>query len=213
MNQSSADDIRAFIVERMPLAPVAGIPEIRLHQATSSSGLSHLATLYSDERTPFWAFAWAGGLALARHVLGNPTCVAGRRVLDLGAGSGLVAIAAAMAGASAVSAADVDALAMTAIQLNAAANGVEIACIHGDLTDSSPPDADLILAGDVFYDRAVAKRVLPYLRRCAEAGAHVLIGDPNRAPLPRNRLRLIAHYNTGDVGESALTQSYVYALR
>lgn len=208
----SPDDIRAFIAGNLPLAPAPGIAEIRLHQAQPQSALWRLAAVRHRADTPFWAYAWAGGLALARHVLTHPESVRGRRVIDFGAGSGLVAIAAAKAGAASVTAVDIDPAAQAAAALNAEANGVVVTCTLGDITREAPPDADVILVGDVFYDRALAKQVLPFLQRCAGAGLAVLIGDPNRAPLPRNRLRRIAHYETRDVGQSALTTSHVFAL-
>ncbi len=207
------EQIRNFIAEHLPVAPVAALPEIRLHQAQPTSGLSRLRAMGASSDIPFWAFTWAGGLALARHVLTHPDLVANRRVLDFGSGSGLVAIAAAKAGAALVTAIDIDPAAIVAAELNAAANDVNIVSMLGDATNAETPDADLILAGDVFYDRDLAKRVLPFLQRCIAAGVDVLIGDPNRAPLPRRRLRLIAHYDTGDVGDAALSSSYVYALR
>ncbi|HVY84737.1 MAG TPA: 50S ribosomal protein L11 methyltransferase [Caulobacterales bacterium] len=207
------EQIRNFIAEHLLVAPVAALPEIRLHQAQPTSGLSRLRAMGASSDIPFWAFTWAGGLALARHVLTHPDLVANRRVLDFGSGSGLVAIAAAKAGAALVTAIDIDPAAIVAAELNAAANDVNIVSMLGDATNAETPDADLILAGDVFYDRDLAKRVLPFLQRCIAAGVDVLIGDPNRAPLPRRRLRLIAHYDTGDVGDAALSSSYVYALR
>ncbi|GAA1302519.1 nicotinamide N-methylase [Planotetraspora silvatica] len=138
-------------------------------------------------RLPFWAYAWAGGQALARHVLDNPELVRGRTVLDLATGSGLVAVAAAMAGAARVIANDVDPHALAAAALNARANAVAVTVRGGDLLDSTPAE-DVILAGDVFYERPLARRVMPFLER---AGGVVLVGDPERACsyLPRDRFQ------------------------
>ncbi|HWA00899.1 MAG TPA: 50S ribosomal protein L11 methyltransferase [Caulobacterales bacterium] len=206
--------MRGLIARRAPVAAAPGVPEIRLHQAQPTSGLSRLADAGGTGETPFWAFAWAGGIALARHVLDHPHLVAGRCVLDLGTGSGLVAIAAAKAGARAVFASDVDPAAIAATELNAAINGVAVASMQRDVTPGAPPPGvSIVLAGDVFYDRALARRMLAFLQRCAASGIDVLIGDPDRAPLPRNVLRRVARYQTGDVGEPCARPSYIYALR
>lgn len=193
---SDATDPIAFIRANLPLAPVPSIPEIRLHKAQPTSGLSRLAG--SDP--PYWAHHWGGGLALARHILDRPECVAGRRVLDLGAGSGLVAIAAALAGAAAVTAVEIDRHAVVALRLNLQANGVTATILHADILDAPAPDADLILAGDLFYDAALATRVTAFLDRCLAAGAEAMIGDPYRAHLPRERLRLLAEYAVAETG-------------
>jgi predicted nicotinamide N-methyase len=142
----------------------------------------------SEQPPPFWAFAWAGGQALARYVLEHPDLVAGRRVLDLAAGSGLVAIAAAKAGAASVRAVDIDPLAMAAIELNAATNGVTVTAELADILDAGRADADVVLAGDVFYSAAMAARVYAFLRRAVRDGARALVGDPDRAFLPRDQL-------------------------
>ena len=186
-----------------------GIPGIRLHLASPSSGLGRLAG-----RSPYWAYPWAGGLALARHLLTAADLVAGRRVLDLGAGSGLVAIAAARAGAGAVLASDIDPYARAASALNAAANGVTLAAILGDLTNGPAPEVDLILAGDAFYDRTVAARVTAFLDRCIASGVQALVGDPGRAFLPRERLRHIADYAVSDfgAGPAGLSSGAVFAF-
>ena len=191
----------AFIRERLPLEPVPGVPEIRLHRAGPRSGLMRLAEADPSFGSPYWARPWGGGLALARHVLDHPETVAGKRVLDLGAGSGLVAIAAALAGAGEVRAADVDPYAVAATRLNAAANGVAVEAIHDDLTAGDPPDVELLLVGDLFYDPDLAARVTAFLERCVAAGIAVLIGDPFRAHLPIERLRVVAEYPVADYGD------------
>lgn len=194
-------DLVAFIQDRLPLEPVPGVPEIRLHRAGPRSGLMRLARADPDFGSPYWARPWGGGLALARHVLDHPEHVAGKRVLDLGAGSGLVAIAARLAGAAVVMAADVDPYAVTATRLNAATNGVAVEALGVDLTGGDPPDVDLMLVGDLFYDPILAARVEAFLRRCAARGIAVLIGDPWRAPLPADRLRVVAEYPVADFGD------------
>lgn len=190
-----------FIAENTRLKAVPSVPEIVLHTAHEATGLWRLLDGEADPEPPYWAFPWAGGLALARHILDRPDTVAGRRVLDLGAGGGVVAIAAAKAGARSVRAADVDLFATAALGLNAAANGVTVEAVAGDLTSGPPPAVDIVLVGDLFYDRAVAKRVSAFLDRCLKAGIDVLIGDPRRKYLPAARLMLIAEYPVPDVGD------------
>jgi predicted nicotinamide N-methyase len=203
----SNHDPARFVRDNLRLASVPSLPEIRLYTAHPESGLRRLSQADGPEAPPpYWAYPWAGGLTLARHVLNHPEIVAGRRVLDLGTGSGLVAIAAAKAGAGAVSAADIDRNAIAAAGLNAAANGVAITLVHGDLTAGPPPPADLVLAGDLYYDPSLAVRVTAFLDRCIAAGVEVLIGDPWRAHLPRARLRAIAEYRVPDFGETAATR-------
>ncbi|RWE35983.1 MAG: methyltransferase [Mesorhizobium sp.] len=191
----------------MRLSPVPSLPEIRLYTAHPGSGLRRLLEPDDDAddgtaepQPPYWAYAWAGGAVLARYILDRPSTVAGRRVLDLGAGSGLVGIAAAKAGASAVIAAEIDRNGIVALGLNAAANAVAITITGEDITAGPPPAVDLVLAGDVFYGQAVARRVVPFLDRCLAVGIEVLVGDPGRAWLPKPRLRLLAAYQVPDVG-------------
>lgn len=153
---------------------------------------------------PFWAFPWAGGQALARYLLDHPDCVRGRIVLDLASGSGLVAIAAAAAGAASVTPSETDPLAAAAIRLNAGVNRVRLEPTVGDLLDTPGPSrqpvpadsvpADAVLAGDAFYDRGMAGLMLPFLERASQAGALVLVGDPGRAYLPRDRFAQVATY-------------------
>ena len=202
---------RAFIEANLPLLGAPGVGEIMIHTATPQSGLRRLVA----GRNPYWAWCWAGGLALARHVLAHPDLVAGLRVLDLGSGSGLVAIAAAKAGAAHVCAVDNDADAVAASEANAAANGVAIESMCADLLDSEPPEIDVVLVGDLFYDRAVATRVTRFLDRCAESSARILVGDPGRAFLPLDRLELVADYAARDFGESGAGEgrAQVYGFR
>lgn len=201
-----------FIRTRLPLLPVPGIPEIALHKAVPASGLGRLAADDAAFGSPYWAYYWLGGLALARFVLDRPETVRGRRVLDLGCGSGLVAIAAAKAGAASVLAADVDPYAVKATQVNAAENGVAVEALHADLTEGPVPEVDLILAGDVFYDPEPAARVTPFLVRCRAAGVEVLVGDPRRAPLPVARLRGLAEYAFAETDNGVLRASEVFGF-
>jgi predicted nicotinamide N-methyase len=178
---------RAFVQRHTRLQDVDGVPGLRLHLADAVEPLWHAA-----ERTlgieaapiPFWAFAWAGGLALARWLQAHPDEVAGRRVLDFATGSGLVAIVAARSGAHDVIASDVDVFAAAAVGLNARANRVHVAYVGRDLLDEPPPEVDVLLAADTWYEQPLAERVLPWLRAAAVRGTRVLVGDPGRAFLP-----------------------------
>jgi predicted nicotinamide N-methyase len=162
---------------------------------------------------PFWAAAWPGGQVLARHVLDTPAAVAGRRVLDLGSGSGLVAIAAALAGAAEVVASEVDEFGTTAIPLNAELNGVSGIQVVGDLLDGPPPAVDVVLAGDICYDREMTGRVLPFLDRARAAGADVLVGDPGRMYLPVDRLTALVARDVPETEGPGVRRSTVWRLR
>jgi len=173
------------------------VPEIRLHLATEITPIWQ-ATEESLARgavpPPFWAFAWAGGQALARYLLDHPKQVAGRCVLDFGSGSGLVAIAAAKAGAAQVLAAEIDHFAAAAIAANAALNEVAISVITADVIDATDAHWEVVTAGDVCYEQPMADRVTAWLRLLARHGNLVLLGDPGRAYLPADRLRERARY-------------------
>ncbi len=143
---------------------------------------------------PFWAFAWAGGQALARYVFDHPDLVAGRRVVDFAAGSGLVGIAAMKAGAVSALAADIDTFCEAAVSLNAEANGVAIAFTNQDLLDQAPPAADVFLAGDICYEKPMAERTMAWLAAARDAGGTAVIGDPGRTYFPKTGLKLLAEY-------------------
>jgi predicted nicotinamide N-methyase len=151
---------------------------------------------------PFWAAAWPGGQALARYVLDHPELVAGRSVLDLGSGSGLVAVAAGLAGAAHVVGSEIDPFGVTAIGLNAELNCVPPITVVGDVLGCDPPDVDVVLAGDVCYDRVMSERVLPYLIAARASGAEVLLGDPGRPYVPRERLAEMATFDVTDTEAS-----------
>ncbi|WP_118847926.1 50S ribosomal protein L11 methyltransferase [Pleomorphomonas carboxyditropha] len=188
---------RAFVLRETRSKAPPLIPEIRLRLADEAMDLWQ-ATEADLGRAglppPFWAFAWAGGQALARHVLDHPEIVRGARVLDFAAGSGIVAIAAKLAGARDVVAADIDAYARAAILINAGDNGVAVTAPDTDFLDRGAAGFDVVLAGDVFYERPMAARVEPFLRAAQAAGAAVLFGDPGRAYLPATGIAPLASY-------------------
>jgi predicted nicotinamide N-methyase len=193
-----AAEAESFVREHTGLARVPFVPEIRTYQADDAIALWEI----TEQRhggpglaPPFWAFPWAGGQALARYVLDRPDLVAGRAVLDLAAGSGLVALAASLAGARSVVANEIDSYAIAAIRLNAAANGREIQTYQGNLLVEAVHDAHVVLAGDVFYNRDMAAAMLDFLRAARERGAVVLAGDPGRAYVPTGDLVAAAIYD------------------
>lgn len=202
----SSAHVLQFIRSNLPLIPAPSLPEILLHTAGPESGLWRLAESDENFDSPYWAYAWGGGLALARHVLDHPQTVAGRDVLDLGAGSGIVAIAAAKAGARSVIAADIDRYAIIASGLNAKANGLTMTTHLGDLTAGSPPAVEVVLVGDLFYDAGLAGRVTRFLDCCVRSDIRVLVGDPWRSFLPRKQLRLLAEYPGSDFGAASRSQ-------
>lgn len=211
-------DRAAFIRAETRLLPVPHAPEIRLHVADEATALwqrteEELGAIGLPP--PFWAFAWAGGQALARYVIDHPGCVRGRRVLDVASGSGLVAIAAAMAGAAAVEAADIDAFATAAIALNAAANGVAVTARLADLVGTDE-GWDVVLTGDIFYERDISERMAPWLIALEARGATVLIGDPGRSYLPKHLVEQIAQYRvqvTRDLEDSDIKLARVWRFR
>lgn len=198
------------------------VPQIRLYQASEPMSLwqrTESAAGRTGLDPPFWAFAWAGGQALSRYLLDHPETVAGRNVIDLASGSGLVAIAAALAGAAAVTAYDIDPLAAAAIAVNAAANGVAVHAACADILDADGPPAPgtgVVLVADAFYQRELADRVMRFLERARARGASVLAGDFGRAYLPRARLRPLASYDVPGLRVlegSDIRRTTVWALR
>jgi predicted nicotinamide N-methyase len=218
MSKTAIPDPDAFIRAHTRLLPVPHAPEIRLHLADEATALWQKTEEALGEiglPPPFWAFAWAGGQALARFVLARPGLVQGRRVLDFASGSGLVAVAAAKAGAASVEAADIDAFAVAAIALNAAANGVAVAPRGEDLLGRDD-GWDTVLAGDICYERDLAGQVIAWLERLAARGATVLIGDPGRSYLPRERLTVLATYEvpvTRELEDNEIKRTCVWGLR
>jgi predicted nicotinamide N-methyase len=195
------------------------VPEIGLHLASAITPIWHASEESLAEtgvEPPFWAFAWPGGAALARHLLDHPETVRGRDVLDIASGSAIGAIAAGLSGAARVRAADIDPLACAAIVRNASLNRVAVEVVPGDLLDAPPPAADLILAGDVFYDRQMAARIEPWLRSARARGTEVLVADPGRAYLPKSGLQSIAAYAVPtnlDLEDREICETVIYRLR
>jgi predicted nicotinamide N-methyase len=210
---------RAFVLRNTHLRPVPGLEEVRLQLADDVLLLWHAVQVETDDpdaALPYWAFAWAGGLAIGRHLREHPEAVAGRRGVDVASGSGLCAIASMHAGAAEATGADIDAFAAAAIGINARANGRRVTVVHRDVLDEEPPEVDVILAGDCWYDAALAGRVLPWLRRARDRGVDVLVGDPGRHYLPTDELVELAAYQvrtTSELDDLDHTQGRVYAVR
>lgn len=200
------------------LQEIEGLDGIRLHLADEVERVWHETEQVvgaEGEPIPFWAFAWAGGLALARYLADHPDEVHGRRVLDFGTGSGLVAIAAARAGAAHVTAADIDPFAEAAVALNARANGVRLAFVRRDLLDERPPEVDVLLAADTWYEGPLAERVLPWLQAAAAAGTRVLVGDPGRRYFPPTGFEELARHGvrtTTTLEDRTVVEAAVYAV-
>ena len=211
-------DIDAFIRANTAQTRTPLLPELLLHLATEVTPLWE-ATEETLRRTglppPYWAFAWVGGQAVARHILDTPGIVAGKRVFDFASGSGIVALAAARAGASRVVAAEIDAIAVAAIRLNAAANGCEIEADGRDLIGDALEDIDIVCAGDVCYEKPMSDRVMPWLRRLAGAGRIVLLGDPGRAYRPQDGLEEVARHQVPtsiEIEDRALREAVVWRV-
>jgi predicted nicotinamide N-methyase len=205
----------SFIIANAALIAPPLVPEIRLYLATEVVPLWR-ATEEELEKMgvppPYWAFAWAGGQALARYILDHPEQIMGKHVLDIGSGSGMVAIAAAKAGAASVLAADIDAFSIAAIRLNAAANGVTVAVTQDDLIGAEG-DWDVILVGDLFYERPLAERLLAWLKTL---GCPALLGDPGRSYFPKDQVEPLAVYNvqtSRDLEDREIRETGVYRLK
>ena len=210
---------RAFVIRNTTLRPVPALEAIRLHLADDALTVWHAAqveTADPDAPLPYWAFAWAGGLAVGRYLAERPETVRGLRVLDLASGSGLCAIAAMQAGAAHATAADIDPFAAAAIAVNASANRVRVAVVQRDLLDEEPPDVDVVLAGDCWYEAGLAERVLPWLQDAAARGIRVIVGDRGRRYLPSAALEELAAYDvrtTTDLDDMERKPGRVFTLR
>ena len=210
---------RAFVLRHTRLQHVPGLDGIRLHLADDVLAVWHAtqeATGDPDAPVPYWAFAWGGGLAITRYLRDHPEVVAGRRVLDIASGSGLCAIAAMREGAAAATAVDIDPFAVAAIRINARANGHRLDVVCGDVLDDEPPDVDLILAGDCWYEERFAARITAWLQRASDRGIGVRIGDPDRRYLPHDKVRRIATYEvrtTTDLEDLGRTHGSVHEMR
>ena len=210
---------QAFILQHTRLEAPPHTPELRLHLASEITpiwAMTEEALAEIGLPPPFWAFAWAGGQALARYVLDHPEAVADRAVIDFAAGSGIVGVAAARAGAARVLAADIDPFCEAAVALNAAANGVSVAFTAEDLLRAAPPAwAEVILAGDICYEKPLAARVMAWLAAATAQGARVLIGDPGRSYFPRQGLEKLAEYQvptTRELEDMEVKKTSVWAL-
>jgi predicted nicotinamide N-methyase len=194
------------------------VPEILLHLAEESLPIWQKTEEELGEMNvppPYWAFAWAGGQALARYILDHPQLLAGQRVLDLGSGSGLTAIAAMKAGAAAVLASDIDRMALAAIHLNAGLNGVDVVTTAEDLLAHPPAPYGVVLVGDLFYERSLAELVTRFIEQAAADGALVLIGDPQRNYFPKGRFAAAAEYRvpvTRELEDAEIKRTCVWRL-
>ena len=220
MSRISPDPV-AFIRTNTVLKSTSLVPEVRLHLADTALELWQLTEDELEDRglpPPFWAFAWAGGQALARYVLDTPEIVRGKTVFDFASGSGMVAIACALAGAERVVANEIDVFAICAIRLNAEANGISDRLVildHDVLSDPPEGTYDLMLAGDVCYEKPMADLAIPFLRARAKSGVEVLIGDPGRTYLPKSGLEQVSEYRVPvprDLEDSDLRRTVVWRV-
>jgi predicted nicotinamide N-methyase len=215
---SSAADAASFIRANTAISSPPLVLEIRLHLASEITPLWQAteATLARDQLPPpYWAFAWAGGQALARHVLDHPALVRGKSVLDFGAGCGLLALAAAKAGAAAATAAEIDPFAAAAIALNAALNALEVRIETADVIGCTDIAWQVVLVGDMCYERPLAERLTAWLRRLAADGTLVLLGDPGRNYLPKEGLTALARYTVAtplDLEDRTTREGVVWRL-
>lgn len=211
-------DREAFILANTRLQPVPHAPEISLWLADEITPIWKLTEEELGELglpPPFWAFAWSGGQGLARWVLDNPRTFAGKTVVDFATGSGLVGIAAMKAGAKSVLGADIDPFCGAAVALNARANGVAMDFTDRNLLDDAPPEADLICAGDVCYEKPMTERVLAWLGEARRQGSRVLIGDPHRTYFPKTGLDFLAEYQvptTRELEDFEIKRSSVWEM-
>jgi predicted nicotinamide N-methyase len=208
---------RAFVRRHTRLQDLAEVPGLRLHLADDVTAVWHRTGEFlglADPPLPYWAFAWSGGLGIVRYLLDHPDDVVGRRVVDVGSGSGLCAIVAARLEAASVQAVDIDPFAAAAVDLNARANRVRVGFSARDPLGDPPPACDVLLAGDVSYEGPMAERMTAWLRAAAADGTRVLIGDPGRAYLP-DGLERVASYRvrtSREIEEAELTDATVYSI-
>ena len=213
-----ASSERAFVLRHTRVQQLVGFDGLQLHLSDDVVSLWHAVQGLTGDRDapiPFWAFAWGGGLAIASYVRDHPEVVAGRRVVDIGSGSGLGAIVASRAGASPTTAVDIDPLAVAAIRLNARANHQRIDVVRADVGDYEPRDVDVVICGDCWYEEALGTRIMPWLQRARDRGVHVLLGDPGRRYFPRESVREVATYevrSTTDLEDLGRNRATVYEL-
>jgi predicted nicotinamide N-methyase len=211
-------DPTAFIRDNTRLQSPPHVPELVLYLADEITPIWRLTEEELGEiglPPPFWAFAWAGGQGIARYILDNPNEVEGKRVIDFASGSGLCGIAAMKAGAASVLCADIDAFCGAACALNAKVNGVEVQYTGHDLLDAPAPGCDVILAGDICYEKPMAAKVLAWLVAAHKAGVRVLIGDPDRSYFPKEGLENLARYEvetTRELEDMALKKTGVWTF-
>lgn len=219
--QNSTSKHSRFILDNTSVIAPPHVPEIRLHTADEAHDLWHKTEEELEQiglQPPFWAFAWAGGQGLARYILDHPETVHGKHVMDFASGSGLVGIAAKMAGAFRVTCVDIDPFCASAISLNADLNRQDLTIEIADLTQPNSIDSksmDCVLAGDVFYDRQIAQSIQPLFRKFVEAGKTVLVGDPGRSYLPKSGLARLATYEvevTRQLEDSEVKQTTVWQM-
>lgn len=209
---------RQFILENTRLQHPPHTPELKLYLADEITPIWRMTEEALEEiglPPPFWAFAWAGGQALARYVLDNAHTVTGKRVIDFASGSGIVGIAAMQAGAAHALAADIDSFCGAALSLNAPANGVEVAYTDANLLDAQDIDVDVILAGDICYEKPMTDQVMAWLSAARDRGATVLIGDPGRSYFPKTGLTKLAEYQvttTREIEDMAVKKTSVWTL-
>jgi predicted nicotinamide N-methyase len=215
-NSTMSTDWPAFIRANTRLLSAPLVPEIKLHLAEESLPIwqrteEELGAM--NVPPPYWAFAWAGGQAVARWLIDNPAAARGKSVLDLGAGSGLTAIAAALTGARCVLAADIDHISLAAMALNAEANGFAFETTADDLLTADPQPFDVVIVGDLFYERALADQVLTFIDKAVAGGATILIGDPQRSYFPRGRFAKVTEYQvpvTRELEDSEIKRTAVW---
>ena len=217
--EHSADGAKAFIRANTQLLAPPLVPEIVLHLAEESLPIWRKTEEELGEMNvppPFWAFAWAGGQALARFIFDHPETVCGHSVVDIGAGAGITSIAAVKCGASSVLAADIDYFSVAACRINAEANDVEFNITQDDLLEAEPPACKVLFMADVFYERELSDRIMAFAGKAATRGADVLVGDPQRSYFPRSRFDKVAEYHvpvTRELEDSEIKRAAVWRLR